>query len=292
MTALKVDVPVICCGGATVGGAGKTTVVEALARWIPGAHVVMRGYLGFLPGPTQVTAATPYALVGDEACIHATTTATWIGRHRGLAAQAAVAAGAQAIILDDGLQNRTIHKDVNLLILNGTTGLGNGRVLPFGPLREAFDPLLQRCAAAIIVGEDRTNLRALIADRIPVVEARLQQVLAKPAAAYPPVFAFTGIAFPGKFYATLRASGLHVVGTRDFPNHYPYSRQDWTALLRQADRLGARLITTPKDAVRLPYAAVRGRLEVADTSLLWQDPEPLRAVLRAVGVPLGLPLLN
>ena len=284
---VAVDVPVICCGGATVGGAGKTTVVEALTRWIPGAHVVMHGYGGYFTGPTRVTAATPYALVGDEACIHAASTPTWVGRHRGRAAQAAVAAGARAIILDDGLQNRSIRKDVSLLIINGGTGLGNGRVLPFGPLREKFLPLLERCAAAIIVGEDRTGVRALIGDRIPVVEARLEQVLARPATDYPPVFAFTGIAFPGKFYETLRASGLRVVGTRDFPNHYPYSRGDWEGLVDRARRLGARLITTPKDAVRLPYTVVRGRLDIADTRLVWRNAEPLKAVLRKHGVVVG-----
>lgn len=286
MTAIAAGVPVICCGGATVGGAGKTTVVDELARWIPGAHIVMRGYGGFLTGPARVGALTPYALVGDEACVHAAAFPTWIGRHRGLAARAAAAAGARAIILDDGLQNRSIEKDISLLIINGTTGLGNGRLLPFGPLRERFEPLLQRCAAAIIVGEDRTGMRARIGDRLPVVEARLQQVLARPPAAYPPVFAFAGIAFPEKFYATLRTSGLRIAGTRDFPNHHPYTRHDWQDLLARAERLGARLITTPKDAVRLPYALVRDRLEIADTRLVWQDAAPLRAVLRQHGVPL------
>ena len=137
----QAPVPVICCGNATAGGAGKTTVALDIGRRLGnrgiGAHFLMRGYGGRIKTATRVDAAIhDSTAVGDEALLLAAERPTWVAADRGAGAKAAVAAGAQAIVMDDGLQNPTLEKDLSLLVIDGTYGFGNGRVIPAGPLRE------------------------------------------------------------------------------------------------------------------------------------------------------------
>ena len=152
-------VPVICCGNVTVGGAGKTTVALDLgARLVARGqtvHFLLRGYGGTVRGPHRVAAGDTAAEVGDEALLLAAVAPTWIGADRVASARAAVAAGAEVLVLDDGLQNPGLHKDLSLLVVDGTSGFGNGRVLPAGPLREPVAAGAARCQAAVLIGPDR-----------------------------------------------------------------------------------------------------------------------------------------
>ena len=136
----RAAVPVICCGNVTVGGAGKTTLALDLGARLSArghlVHFLLRGYRGVVRGPHRVTAGDTATMVGDEALLLAAVAPTWIGADRAASARAAVAAGAQVLVLDDGLQNPGLHKDLSLLVVDGATGFGNGRVLPAGPLRE------------------------------------------------------------------------------------------------------------------------------------------------------------
>jgi len=275
-------VPVICCGNATVGGAGKTTLVLDLAQLLvrrgTAVHILLRGYGGSARGPRRVTAADSAAEVGDEALLLSEVAPTWTGADRAASARRAIEAGAQMLLLDDGLQNPTLEKTLSLLVIDGTSGFGNGRVLPAGPLREPVAAAAARVQAAVLIGDDRTGALNRLPPGLSVLRADLVQDAAIAALAGRKVLAFAGIARPEKFFAPLRAAGALVAEARAFPDHHAFSAQDLHALRQDAIRLGATLVCTPKDAVRLP-ADFRAQVTVIGVGLRWHDPAAIEALL-------------
>jgi len=276
-------VPVICVGNATMGGAGKTTVALDLAGrliangWHP--HILLRGYGGSSRGVRRVQAGDPAALVGDEALLHAAVTPTWVSADRARGAQAAVAAGAEVVLMDDGLQNPSLQKRLSLLVIDGATGFGNGRVFPAGPLREPVAAAASRCQAAVLIGADATGARARMPPGLPIHRARLVPGPEAAALAGRRVLAFAGIAIPEKFFATLAEAGADVVARRRFPDHHRYGRSELDSVLAEAERLQAVPVTTAKDAVRLP-PDIRARVQVLSVRLDWEDPGAPEALLR------------
>jgi tetraacyldisaccharide 4'-kinase len=276
-------VPVICVGNATMGGAGKTTVTLDLATrliargWRP--HILLRGYGGSSRGVHRVQAGDTAALVGDEALLHVAIAPTWVSADRARGAQAAVAAGAEVVLMDDGLQNPGLQKRLSLLVIDGATGFGNGRVFPAGPLREPVAAAASRCQAAVLIGPDATGARGKIPSGLPVLCARLTPGPEAAALAGRPVLAFAGIAMPGKFFKTLAEAGANVVARHPFADHHGYTRSELDKVLAEADRLTAVPVTTAKDAVRLP-PDIRARVQVLSVSLEWEDPGAPEALLR------------
>ncbi len=279
----RAPVPVICCGNVTVGGAGKTTVaLDIGARLVARGqmvHFLLRGYGGAARGPRRVAVGDTVADVGDEALLLAAIAPTWIGADRVASARAASAAGAQVLVLDDGLQNPGLHKDLSLLVVDGPAGFGNGRVLPAGPLREPVAAGAARCQAAVLIGPDTAHLAAGLP--LPVLRADLRPGPEVARYVCRRVFAFAGIARPEKFYTMLAAAGVVVAGTLRFPDHHPFSEADLRRVLAAAARAGAVPVTTPKDAVRLP-TAYRDRVGIVGVSLGWDDAVALEALLASV----------
>nr|WP_294501217.1 tetraacyldisaccharide 4'-kinase [uncultured Rhodopila sp.] len=280
----QAPVPVFCCGNVTVGGAGKTTLVLDLARRLKdrgrAVHVLLRGYGGSARGLYGVAQDDPAALVGDEALLLAAVAPAWISADRAASARAAVAAGADVLLMDDGLQNPTLRKSLSILVVDGGTGFGNGRVLPAGPLREPVGVAAARCQAAVLIGSDVTGALSRLPPKLQVLRASLVQDASIGALAGKRVLAFAGIAIPDKFFAPLRQAGAVVAAARAFPDHHPYTARDLEALQSQADALGARLVTTPKDAVRLP-PAVRARISVIGVGLAWERADAIEQLLDA-----------
>lgn len=280
---LRASVPVVCCGGVTAGGAGKTTVVlDLLARLH--AHGVAacgltRGYGGRLRGPVQVDAACHTAGdVGDEALLMAHQAPCWVARDRAAGALAAIQAGAQALVLDDGLQNPSLLKDCSFLVVDGGTGFGNGRVIPAGPLREPVAAGAARCRAAVLIGVDQAQASRSLPAGLEVLRAHLVPGPGMRALHGQRVFAMAGIAFPAKFHASLREVGAELVGHRDFADHHPFSEAELRAVMAQAAALAARPVTTAKDAMRLP-PDLRPYFLVADIVLEWENPTRLETLL-------------
>lgn len=279
----QAPVPVFCCGNATVGGSGKTTLVlDLLARLQAlGAtpHALLRGYGGQERGPLRVQPGFHGAeRVGDEALLLAEAAPTWVARDRAAGARAAIDAGAGAIVMDDGLQNPGLVKDCSLLVIDGGFGFGNGRLLPAGPLREPVAAAAARCRAAVLIGPDACGARAALPPGLPVFAADLVQDLRGLDLARP-YFAFAGIGRPEKFFAGLRRAGVTLAETRSYPDHHPYTPAERAALAEAAAVKRLTLLTTPKDFARLPPAA-RAGISVAGVTLVWADPAPLDALLR------------
>jgi tetraacyldisaccharide 4'-kinase len=281
-------VPVVCVGNLVTGGAGKTPVALALATHLVSrgmaAHIVTRGYGGRLGGPVRVDAALhDAAAVGDEALLLAKQAPCWVARNRADGVRAAVAAGAQMIVLDDGFQNPGIAKKLSLLVVDAAYGFGNGRVIPAGPLRESLARGLARADAVVLLGTDAQpgcfeSLR--IGQALPVLHAVLRPVAGERLAGAR-LLAFAGIGRPAKFFTTLRALGAELVSTRSFPDHHPYRAREIDPLLRAAEQAQARLITTAKDIVRVP-AAKRAAIEVLEVEIGWRNPDALAEVLSSV----------
>ena len=282
----RLPVPVICCGNATAGGAGKTPLAIALAeRLAPGrrVHLLARGHGGRLAGPLRVDPERhSAAAVGDEPLLLARVAPTWIGRARGLTAGSAIAAGAELLILDDGYQDPSLAHDLALLVIDGAVGWSNERMLPAGPLREPAEAALARASAVVLIGEDRAHIADRIPARTPLLQARLEpnrQVAALLTGQR--VIAFAGIGRPAKFFESLEALGAKLVGTRSFADHHRYRPRDLAGLQRAAARNDASLVTTEKDWVRLS-AAERAQVIALPVRLVFEDAAAVAALLKTV----------
>jgi tetraacyldisaccharide 4'-kinase len=269
-------VPVVCCGNATIGGAGKTTLVLDLAHRLSdrSVHILLRGYGGASRGTHRVQPDDPVSLVGDEAMLLAQAAPTWTGADRAATARAAIQAGAEILLMDDGLQNPTLAKTCSILVIDGRTGFGNGRVLPAGPLREPVATAAVRCQAAVLIGADETQALRQLPNAMPVFRADAVQDPSIAALAGRKAVAFAGIAIPQKFFDALRQAGVILCVARRFPDHHPYTERELADLLREARDHDAMPVTTPKDAVRLP-PAIREQVTIIGVSLKWDKPSDI-----------------
>jgi len=278
--AYRAPTPVICVGNLVAGGAGKTPVVADLARRLTArgiaVHVLSRGYGGALAGPVRVDPEQhDAASVGDEPLMLARGAPTWVARDRAAGARAAVAAGAQAIVMDDGLQNPTLAKDLSLVVIDGGYGFGNRRVIPAGPLRETIGHGLARADAVVMLGADQTGATAWLG-AIPVLQAEPRPATADLAGKA--LVAFAGIGRPQKFFDHFARAGARVVAAHAFPDHHPYTERELAALADVARQAGATLITTEKDWVRLT-PAWRTRIQYLPLAVEWQDEAALDRLL-------------
>jgi tetraacyldisaccharide 4'-kinase len=251
----RASIPVICVGAATLGGAGKTPLTAALARRLRQqgrkVHIVTRGYGGSERGPLLVDPGRHGASdVGDEALLLLQAAPTWVARDRAAGARAAAEAGADLVLLDDGLQNPTLAKTFSFLAVDGATGFGNGRLLPAGPLREPVAAAAARCQAAVIIGKDEAGVAAQLPASLPRLNARIEPIGCD-ALKGRRWLAFCGLGRPAKFRRTLEEIGLDLAGWRAFPDHHHYSERELAGLRAEAARLTAGLLTTRKDWVRL-----------------------------------------
>jgi tetraacyldisaccharide 4'-kinase len=198
----------------------------------------------------------------------------WTGADRATSARAAIAEGAQILVMDDGLQNPTLFKDLSLLIVDGGFGFGNGRIMPAGPLRESAAACAARCQAAVLIGEDISHAGPMLPPGLPVLRAALVPVPEAASLAGHSVLAFAGIGRPEKFFLTLSRLGAVLGETLSFPDHHRYTEREIRRILDRAERLGAVPATTPKDAVRIP-AGLRGHVRVVGVSLAWEEPDAI-----------------
>ncbi|WP_342151397.1 tetraacyldisaccharide 4'-kinase [Methylorubrum sp. SB2] len=282
--------PVLCVGNFTLGGAGKTPTALALARMLRDdlgrrPAFLSRGYGGRLAGPVAVDPASHSAAeVGDEPLLLAQAATTVVARDRPAGARLCADLGADVIVMDDGLQNPSLRKDLSLAVVDAGAGIGNGLPFPAGPLRAPLARQWRHLGGLVLIGDGAPGealAREAAARGLPVHRAQLVPE-APEGWKDRPVVAFAGIGRPQKFFDTLAGLGARIVAAKGFSDHHPYRAGDLDALRVLAQREGAHLVTTEKDAVRLPAGE---RVDVLRVALAFDDPARLRHRLAALTAP-------
>jgi tetraacyldisaccharide 4'-kinase len=284
--------PVVCVGNFIVGGAGKTPMALAVAHLLAAARerpaFLCRGYGGRLAGPLRVDPARHRAQdVGDEPLLLARAAETIVAKARVAGAALAVSGGASVVVMDDGFQNPSLVKDFSVLVVDAVRGVGNGRVIPAGPLRAPLAAQLARTDALVVIGTGSAAAEVLAAARaqsIPVFAAKLEPDAGSLAALRGKrVLAFAGIGDPEKFFATLREAGVAVAATRGFADHHRYTAAEARELSEAADRDALVPVTTEKDYARLAaeadLARLAARARVLSVRLVFDDEARFNSLL-------------
>jgi tetraacyldisaccharide 4'-kinase len=259
--------PVICVGNFTAGGTGTTPLTLHLIGVLKGLKerpaCLTRGYGGSKPGPAWVRPGIDTAReVGDEALLLARSAPTLVARNRKTGAEAMEASDASVVVMDDGLQNAALEKDLVIAVVDGVRGLGNEAVFPAGPLRAPLDFQLALVDCIVVngVAGDEAHSGGSILDR-------LKRTFPGPVLAGAPepstdaawlegrrVIAYAGIGHPERFFKLLRRLGAEVEQEDRFPDHHEFTPDEAAQLLRNADACDATLVTTEKDLARLSGA--------------------------------------
>ncbi len=286
--AYKADIPVLCIGNVVVGGSGKTPCALSIMSVIRSEHIarrpcfLSRGYKGTEEGPLTVDRAKHKAAsVGDEPLLLADRAPTIISADRKKGAQYIEERDFDLIVMDDGLQNPGLFKDIKLIVISGTDGFGNGKLLPAGPLREPLPCAIKRADGFILIGKDKQNVRAMLPADKPVFAASLVVPDSWVANTNTPYVAFSGLARPDKFKASLEGKGLNIVSWHTYPDHHPYAEAELAELKAIAEQKKARLITTAKDAVRIPHSFMKSSpIDILPIETKWEDQAALGKFLK------------
>jgi tetraacyldisaccharide 4'-kinase len=289
---VTVGVPVICVGNLVLGGAGKTPTAIEVAGFCQKLKLrpgfLTRGYRGKETGPLTVAPGMHTAAdVGDEALLLAQFAPTVISPDRPSGAKLLASLGADVVIMDDGFQNPSLHKDLALVVIDAERGVGNGLVFPAGPLRAPLTTQIRYADALIVLGEGGSGKWVRIAARAgrPTLRARTEPVRRR-GLKRRPYLAFAGIAEPAKFYRSLAEAGAVVGQTMNFPDHHPFTESDCEAILEAAKKANLVPITTEKDRVRLngrsgsATARLAAATETFPVRIRFQEPRRLMTLIR------------
>ncbi len=274
VTPVKAEVPVVCIGNVVIGGAGKTPTVELVCNLLreefQNPNILTAGYGGYLKNVVRVDPKLhSYLQVGDEALLSANVAPTWIGRNRVNSSKAAVACGADVLVMDDGLQNNSLEKDLKILVIDSKQAFGNGHLIPAGALRELPESGINKSDIALIIGgrnEELENRIKSVKPSMPIFRAKME-VTAPVKVENNRVVGFCGLGYPAKFKKTLLECGYDLVDFVSFSDHHPYTITEIQKLINGAKSVDATLLTTMKDFVKIP-AVFRNEMSVIEIKLV------------------------
>ena len=270
--------PIICVGNIVIGGAGKTPVALKIGNMLKKAgynpHFVSKGYGGLEKNNTLVKDWHTPKSVGDEPLLLSEIAPTWIGLDRNKSFELANENGADCIIMDDGFQNPTLQKNFSIIVINGEQGFGNKRVIPSGPLRESINRGLSRTNLIITIGDITDSIIKKIPKHIPIIGANFKIKEDEMILKGKKITAFAGIAYPEKFFSSLKLLKANIVDEISYSDHHIYSENDLLYLAEIANKNKSILVTTKKDMVRIPKAfrslvnTIDGFIQLDDEKLL------------------------
>ncbi len=280
--------PVICIGNVTLGGVGKTPFTAMVAKRLQDMgqtpHIISRGYGGSEKGPLRITQDHKAKQVGDEPLLLAKSAPVWVSQKRAAGGEQAIIEGADCILLDDGFQNPSLHKDFSFLLIDAEEGFGNGVGFPAGPLRERPEDARDRAQCVVFVKpyKDYEMVGGLrrFARNIETLYAWLEPDVSglDRTARY---FAFCGIGRPERFFETLERLGFNLRGHESFGDHHPYGEEELRDLIIAAKAANAIPITTEKDLMRIPMG-LREQIAVLPVRMMVDRPEVLDALVKPV----------
>ena len=281
----KSSLPIICIGNIVIGGAGKTPVALKIGRILTTAgynpHFISKGYAGIIKNNTLVEPWHSPKSVGDESLLLSAVCPTWIGINRNQSVKLAASKGGNCIIMDDGFQNPTIHKDLSIIVINASQEFGNKRVIPSGPLRESINRGLSRTNLVVIIGEATPYLKKIIPDYIPIVTAKFNINNENKIFKGQKITAFAGIAYPEKFFTSLREQGAIILKEITYPDHHIYDENDLLSLAETANKTRSILVTTQKDFVRVPKS-YRSLVNTLQGEIIFENEELIKEILTNV----------
>ena len=259
VTPKQLDIPVICVGSVLISGAGKTPAVDLVCRILKdhafNPHILTSSDGGYLKNVVRVDPSVlSYLQVGDESLLSALVAPTWIGKNRIKASAAAIASGADAIIIDDGFRNNSLVKNYKLLVVDSEQQFANENLFPAGPLIEPVESGVNDADTILIIGEKNEALETRIKsirNDIAIFRAKMKVDEAL-AVDNNKVVAFCGLGYPKKFRRTLMECNYEIVDFIEFSDHHPYTITEIQHLINRAKTANATLITTMKDYVKIP----------------------------------------
>lgn len=280
----KISKPVICVGNLIAGGSGKTPTAIALGEILHEMKVdfayLSRGYMGdgskFLK--LKKDDKSKAKQVGDEPLLLIDTAPTFVAKERLYGAkQICNIKKVQAVVLDDGMQNNSLHKDLTVMVVDGKIGFGNGFLIPAGPKRELLSCGLKKTDLIVVIGKaDKKLLNKFAGKKIVranILTRNLEDFFGQK------LIAFCGLAYPDKFFNILKDNGLDVVKTISFPDHYAYKSYELDKFCDEAKTRNATLITTKKDWIKLPKI-FQNKIAYLDIFLSFEDKEEVKKVLK------------
>ncbi len=271
---------IVCIGNLIAGGAGKTPVALTLGRLLKQQGVnfafLSSGYKGKGDDFIEVTNEVEAKKAGDEPILLSEVAPTYVAKNRVEGVKRLEAMGYELLILDDGLQNKSLYKDYKIVVIDGKIQFGNGLIFPSGPLRQTVKSGLNGVDQVIVIGGSGDKLRSKIEQKMPLGNIRKAKIQALNYNKYKnkKILAFCGIAYPEKFFNFIADEGLEVVATKSFSDHYEYNETDMEGLMAMSKRRGAVLLTTKKDWVRLDKK-LRAAIDFLDIDLMIEGGEDI-----------------
>ena len=279
------NLPVICVGNIVIGGAGKTPVALKIGKLMIQAgynpHFISKGYAGIIKSSTLVENWHSPKSVGDEPILLSKIAPTWIGVDRNKSIELAEIKGSNCIIMDDGFQNPNIYKNFSIIVINASQEFGNKRVIPSGPLRESINRGLSRTNLIIVIGDVTDFLKNIIPSHIPIIGAKFNINNDNKIFKGQKITAFAGIAYPEKFFESLKEQGAKVVREIIYPDHHIFNENDILNLAEIANKTKSILVSTQKDFVRIPKS-YRSLINTLDGEIIFDNEDLIKEILSNV----------